>query len=347
MKFFQHCFRVLINNTRFGQMSELIRPIIRALLLKCADHNRRNCQLSVDVLLELAKGQNGGLLWSQNDEQNKSSQQFELVLSCIVEDYNIEYVTWQWLAGRLIFLDYMIKEFPNEFWLHYAPLYPNDAGYKLQNYNRLMTVVEFAVKALNCSHTTVNKLAKHIFVISSSMTVKEKGVMNQVFELLLTLEPDLQLRLRKRLQEIVNEQDPAKISCKNSKQIAYLNEPGITERWYQKFEFSTQSSSNMKKTPLQRPKDLPLSESSKMKNKKPIIKFHHEPTVVINNSQKKWGQSGLKLYNLFTRGKRDQLLPNKPDLTHSSGSSLPHKLSPRRTNQVYNSYIIIKYINSF
>uniref|UniRef100_A0A1B6BZG6 Mitogen-activated protein kinase kinase kinase n=1 Tax=Clastoptera arizonana TaxID=38151 RepID=A0A1B6BZG6_9HEMI len=325
-----YCFRVLLNNTTIGQMNELIPPIVRALLSKCADHNRRNCQLSIEVLLDFAKGQNGSHIWTLDGDQFKSNQQFELILNCIVEDFNQESVSWQWLAGRLIVLDCMIKEFPNEFWLQYIPLYPNEAGYKLQNYNRLMTVVEFAIKALNYPHSTVNKLAKHVFIVSCSMTVKEKGVMKQVYELLLPLEPDLQIRLRKKLQEMIGEWDSAKMSCQNSKQIPYLNEPGITDRSYQKVEVSTQLSSTCKKTTLQRPKDLPLTNLSKIKLKNPVIKFYHEP-VVMMNSQKKWNQPGLKLYNLFTKGKKDNLLPNKPDLPLSSHTSIS-KSFPQQTS---------------
>lgn len=43
------------------ELQRLVRPIVRALLLKCADCNRRTSQLSIDVLLELAKGQDGDL----------------------------------------------------------------------------------------------------------------------------------------------------------------------------------------------------------------------------------------------------------------------------------------------
>lgn len=316
------CLRVLLSLSKVVYICELMRPIIRTLLLKCADRNRRISQLSVDVLVDLAKGFKPDCIHPQSNDQTKSERHFDLVLSCVLEDFTTESVPWQWLAGRLIILDLLVKDFAEEFWLHYVPLCPNDTNYKLKNYSRLMSVVEFSFKALGSTHSTVNKLARHVFTVASSMTVKEKDVMSRVLELLVTLEPDLQQRLRKRLHDVLNISDHKKYSAKGSKQVATLNEPGITDCCYQKIDNSTAIAANNKKSP-QRPKDLPLTDPSKLRTKRPIMKFSHNDSGIVSTPQKRWGHSGLKLYNLLTRGKRDNVLPNKLDVlcSVSSGSS--------------------------
>lgn len=319
--YLQRCLRVLLGLSKVVYMGELMRPIIRTLLLKCADRNRRVSQLSIDVLVDLARGFKSDCISPQNNDQIKSEKHFDLVLSCILEDFTTESVPWQWLAGRLIILDLLVKDFTEEFWLHYISLYPNNTNYKLKNYNRLLSVVEFSFKALGSAHSTVNKLARHVFTVASSMTVKEKDVMSRVLELLVTLEPDLQQRLRKRLQDALNTNDHKKYSAKGSKQVATLNEPGITDCCYQKIDNNSALIITSNKKSPQRPKDLPLTDLSKLRTKRPIMKFSHNDSGIVSTPQKRWGHSGLKLYNFLTRGKRDSVLPSKLDVLCSVTST--------------------------
>ncbi|XP_069694090.1 mitogen-activated protein kinase kinase kinase 1-like isoform X2 [Periplaneta americana] len=348
------CFRVLLSyadcrtKCQLDELKDLIRPIVRTLLLKCADRNRRTAHLSAEVLVELAKGQNGELALGRHVTENRSVEGLdglELVLDCVLEDWSFDTVTWQWLAGRLIVLDHLIQDFPDEFWLQYVPLYPNESGYKLHNYNRLITVVEFAFKALRSPHSAVAKLARHVFVISSSMTARERGVFNQVLEMLSGLDPTLQTRLRKRLNQAATESgSQSQVVCQGSKKVkatrCATSEKSHVHQESQHGRVMLQDSpqqspilkslhlpTTTKSTKvmdtgcqtggsdisLPRPKDLPL-DLSKAKHKKPV-KFQHLPGISpIQLSSRRWGNSGSKLLSIFTGRKLDELLPTKPQL---------------------------------
>lgn len=351
------CFRVLLgyatcdSRCQLEELQELIRPIIRILLLKCADRNRRTARLSAEVLVELAKGQSGELALGKHVSDNPNFgglEGLELVLGCVLEEWSFGTVSWQWLAGRLIILDHLMQGFPDEFWLQYVPLYPNESGYKLRNYNRLITVVEFCFRALRSSHSTVAKLARHVFVISSSMTTKECGVFNQVLEMLSALDPNLQIRLRKRLHQAAIECGfQSQVSGKGSKKVKGVHL--VAERCHGQHESqnvrtvplnTSYQSSELKSvaTPIvvksgrvlnvacqtdvglgsgtspPNPRDLPLSVS-KIRNNKPP-RLQHLPGIcsIQIPFTKRWSSSGSKLLSLFTNKKQDELLPSKPEL---------------------------------
>jgi hypothetical protein len=334
------------------ELQELIRPIVRVLLLKCADQNRHTAHLSAEVLVELAKGQNGELALGRHISDNpnfRGLEGLELVLGCVLEEWSFDTVSWQWLAGRLIILGHLIQDFPNEFWLQYVPLYPNESGYKLHNYNRLITVVEFSFKALQSPHSTVAKLARHVFVISSSMTAKEHGVFNQVLEMLSGLDPNLQTCLRRRLHQAITESGAQSQASGQGLKKAKAAHCVVTERCHGQHEsqqggpvsLDTSHHTAALKSLLSpimvkssrvldiacqtglgpgsgtaplRPRDLPL-DLSKVKNKK-SIKFQHLPGIspIQISSSKRWSGSSSKLLSLFTNKKQDELLPTKPEL---------------------------------
>jgi hypothetical protein len=355
--YLQRCFKVLLNyascrsKCQLEEFQALIRPIIRVLLLKSADRNHRTVRLSAEVLVELAKGQNGELSLGTHVSDNPICRGFEgleLILGCVLEEWSFDTVSWQWLAGRLIILDHLIQDFPDEFWLQYLPLYPSESGYKLHNYNRLITVVEFSFKALQSPHRTVAKLAHRVFVTSSSMTAKERGVFSQVLEMLSGLDHSLQVRLRKRLHQAATE-------CGAQAQVAGLG-PGLKkgsaahciegESYHGQHKTQPVGSvpldtSSMLKplipplmmkcsssldvacqtvlgpvysTSLLRPSELPL-DVSKVKNKKPVKFQHVQGTSPVHISLSKcWSGSRSKLLSLFTNKKKDELLPTKPEL---------------------------------
>jgi mitogen-activated protein kinase kinase kinase 1 len=327
------------------ELQELIRPIIRILLLRCTDRNHNTAHLSAEILVELSKGQNGELALGKHVVDNPNTrglEGLELVLGCVLEDWSFDTVSWEWLAGRLIILDRLIQDFPNEFWLQYVPLYPNDSGYKLHNYNRLITIVEFSFKALRSPNSTVAKLARHVFVISSSMTAKERGVFNQVLEMLSSLDPNLQTRLRKRLHQAATESgSQSQAAGYGSKKVkaghCVMGERCHSQRVPQHGRSSPLHTShnavaksllpsNVLNVPCQaglrpgsgtslpRPKYLPL-DISNVKNKKPV-RFQHLPCIspIQISSPKRWSGPGSKLLSLFTNKKHGELLPTKPEL---------------------------------
>jgi hypothetical protein len=333
------------------ELQKLIRPIIRIVLLKCADRNRRTARLSAEVLVELAKGQSGELALGKHVSDNPNCgglEGLELILGCVLEEWSFDTVSWQWLAGRLIILDHLMQGFPDEFWLQYVPLYPNESGYKLRNYNRLITVVEFSFRALRSPHSTVAKLARHVFVISSSMTTKERGVFNQVLEMVSGLDPNLQIRLRKRLHQATVEcGSQSQVSGKGSKKVKGVHL--VAERGHGQHESQNVStvpldtsnrSAELKSvitpievksgrvqnvacqtdvglgsgTSLPNARNLPLSVSKMRNNKPPTLQPLPRICPIQIPLTKRWSGSGSKLLSLFTNRKRDELLPSKPEL---------------------------------
>lgn len=203
------CLRVLLSHlspssgSQVTALQELFRPLVHTLLLKCADGNRRTSQISVDSILELCRGQDGELaLATQVSASTPGLGGISFILSCILEDTPPSEAPWQWLLGRLCVLDRLVDEFPSEFQLQYVPLQPAESGYKLQNYDRLMTVVEFAFKALGSSHATVSKLARRVYICGARFAAAEPAVFHQVCDMLAKLDVSLQMRLKRRLRSM-------------------------------------------------------------------------------------------------------------------------------------------------
>jgi hypothetical protein len=355
--YLQRCFKVLLNyascrsKRQLEEFEALIRPIIRVLLLKSADRHHRTVRLSAEVLVELAKGQNGELSLGTHVPDNpicRGLEGLELILGCVLEEWSFDTVSWQWLAGRLVILDHLIRDFPDEFWLRYLPLYPSESGYKLHNYNRLITIVEFSFKALQSPHRRVGKLARSVFVTSSSLTVKERGVFNQVLEMLSALDHSLQVCLRKRLHQAATEcgaqaqvgrfgaglkrdgadhcvegdsycgqhnaQPVGSVALDTSAVLKPLICP-LMMKCSSSLDAACQTGLGpVYSTSLLRQSEPPL-DVSEVKYRKPVKCQHLQGTSPVHISLSKcWIGSRSKLLSLFTNKKKDELLPTKPEL---------------------------------
>ncbi|MPC32779.1 Mitogen-activated protein kinase kinase kinase 1 [Portunus trituberculatus] len=215
------CLRVLLahlspcSSTQVGELQELLRPLVYTLLLKCADGNRRTSQISVDSILELSRGQEGELaLATQTACPTPGLGGISFVLSCILDDTPPSEAPWQWLLGRLCVLDRLLDKFPSEFQLQYMPLQAGvESGYKLEHYDRLVTVVEFAFKALGSSHATVSKLARRVYICGARFAAAEPAVFHQVCDMLTKLDVSLQARLKRRLQSMQGQHGDRKLSA--------------------------------------------------------------------------------------------------------------------------------------
>ncbi|KAF2354277.1 Protein kinase domain [Trinorchestia longiramus] len=183
-------------------LQELLRPLLHTLLLKCADGNRRTSQISVDSLLELSRGQEGELALGRDQGGSLSLGGVQYVLSCILDEAPPQEAPWQWLLGRLCVLDRLLDQFPEQFQIQMVSLQPAESGYKLQHYDRLMTVVEFAFKALGSSHATVAKLARRVYICGARMAAAEPNVFRHVCDMLGKLDISLQMRLKRRLRSL-------------------------------------------------------------------------------------------------------------------------------------------------
>lgn len=210
------CLRALLahlspTSAQVVGLRELFRPLVHTLLLKCADGNRRTSQISVDSILELCRGQEGELaLATQLPAPTPTMAPapgpglggISFVLSCILDDVAPQEAPWQWLLGRLCVLERLLDTYPSEFQLQYQSLQPAESGYKLQHYDRLMTVVEFAFRALGSSHATVAKLARRVYICGARFAAAEPAVFHQVCDMLAKLDVSLQMRLKRRLRSM-------------------------------------------------------------------------------------------------------------------------------------------------
>ena len=105
---------------------------------------------------------------------------------------------------------------------------------------RLVSMLEFCANALRSPHVTVSRLARHLFValINVAMDVTYPMPIQRACQLISTLEPTLQARLRKMLQHPIPQSpvgDPGKrdgiclfeIYCQVALHLYILNLPFV------------------------------------------------------------------------------------------------------------------------
>ena len=214
-------------------LGDVIKPLVQILLSRCSDSNRRTARLSIETLVELGKGANGELAVGKHTRDHlvnyTSVGGVEYVLQIIFSD-KINTQSWQVLLGKLLTLDRYLEEFSEEFYLQCVALPFLDSGYQLKNYDRLMTVVEFAFELMNNSHANVSTIARRVFVLASRLSTSEPGVYNQILDMVATLDSSLQTRLKRRMRAAVenwrredsvgaHSQQPTTSICKASKEL--------------------------------------------------------------------------------------------------------------------------------
>ncbi|KAK3922207.1 Mitogen-activated protein kinase kinase kinase 1, partial [Frankliniella fusca] len=353
------CLQVMLNHARCrgtssdaDELQRLVRPIVRALLLKCADCNRRTSQLSIDVLLELAKGQEGDLAIGSQTSSScamDEGRNLNLVLSCILEDGvgEVSSSNWQSLAGRLVMLERLLHTFQSDF------ISPNHSHSPILGTGgqRLVSMLEFCANALRSPHVTVNRLARLLFVslVNISMDVAFPTPIQRACQLINTLEPTLQARLRKMLQQPTVQSPVVEGGKKDATptttpQMARKASPlksDVSPARSSSFQSNTPSlppkpSRLVPTTSPPRPKDLDLSRT---RTRRPV-KFQHLPGIGVSSgqspsppllggvSQKRSGPlhapSGSRLVNLFRKNSKSEdisVLPTKPACI--AGSPVP------------------------
>ena len=134
------------------------------------------------------------------------------VMRSIIEAYDEETVQWQWLLGRLCTLDKLLETFPTEFVLRQkqpnirtcpdAEPNPDD---RPTNYDVLIMMLEFSVKAVNNSHTRIGKLSRKVFILASRLAAHLPDIFREIEGMLSTLDRTLQERMRKRLNGVADE----------------------------------------------------------------------------------------------------------------------------------------------
>ncbi|XP_070563625.1 mitogen-activated protein kinase kinase kinase 1-like [Ptychodera flava] len=196
------------------RLQSYLKPVMEAILFKCADGNRRTSQLSISTLVELCRGQNGELAIGREivNPGTDGIGGVKFVMTTIVTSSTNSNPSsnWQWLLGRLYVIDKLLDQFPQEFAL--GPCRDNDtidsAYASRQNYENqdfLLSVLKFALPAVTNSHASVAKYGKRIFVNISRMVVHASEIFLQVSGMLEDLPPTPGKRMKRRLLGINEE----------------------------------------------------------------------------------------------------------------------------------------------
>jgi len=181
------------------QIKNQIRPIIQSILIKCADGNRRISEVSTDALYEISKGQDGEMAVGKHAVCSLSNGLggVEYLLHIVLEERDLHSVSWQWIMGRLVLLERMIQEIPEDFSLE-------NKNAQI-NFNRLMMIIDFTFQNLSSSHSNVSKTARKVFILAARNTVCDNTTFDQVWDLTGALDRTLQMRIRKQLTSAIEE----------------------------------------------------------------------------------------------------------------------------------------------
>ena len=187
------------DDIQLQQIKNQMRPLIQSILIKCADGNRRISEVSTDALYELCRGQEGEMALGKHAVCSLPNGfgGIEYLLHIVLEERDLHSVSWQWIMGRLVLLERIIQELPEDFSL--------ENKNAQTNFNRLMMIIDFTFQNLSSSHANVSKIARKVFILAARNTACDNTTFNQVWELIGALDPTLQIRIRKRLTSAIEE----------------------------------------------------------------------------------------------------------------------------------------------
>ncbi|XP_064624715.1 mitogen-activated protein kinase kinase kinase 1-like isoform X2 [Lineus longissimus] len=189
-------------------LKKCLMPVVEIILTKCADSNRRTSQLALSTLEELAKCQQGELAIGRRTTTTDIvglDDGVDFILKCILKDYSQHSVHWQWLLGRLYMIDRLIDRYPTHFILRQHASEHEDGEKIPGNYERLLSVLKFALKEVNNSHTKIGKYARRVYILSARLTVHIPEIFSQIEGMLSSLDRSLHLRMKRRLSVVANE----------------------------------------------------------------------------------------------------------------------------------------------
>lgn len=136
-------------------------------------------------------------------------------MSCLTEKCNNSDVSWQWLLGRLYSIERLMKDCPTEFLPRQRPDgassesslelmgATSDDEERPQNYDRLLTVAEFAVKAVSNCHARISRVAKRVFLLAARYAAHLDSLVKEFFSLLNELDFAHKKSLKRQLEKIV------------------------------------------------------------------------------------------------------------------------------------------------
>ena len=196
---------------QLSQIRSQMRPIVQSILVKCADGNKRISELSAETLFQMCQGQHGEYHLKNQSSCSPQDGLFgvDFILERIVlEERDIQSVSWQWIMGRMVLLEKLIKDLPEDFSL--------DNKNRITNFSRLMKIIEFTFLNLASSHVNVCKIARKVFILAARNTASDNETFNQVWNLLDTLDHTLGMRMKKKLTTAIEEYYTGNTRASNS-----------------------------------------------------------------------------------------------------------------------------------
>jgi hypothetical protein len=187
-----------------------IRPILHSILLKCADGQKRMAELSLETISELCLEQTFQLEGhcGQKPRSLNERKSLELIVfQMLLEDKDS---SWQYTMGKLLALDHLLSK------ATVSPEEKLDSGmgseqypYQTKSYSQkslgrdpLFVALDLSFQNLSNSHSRVAKMALKVFVASANLlTTLDSSAFEDVWKLVLTLGPTLQLTLKKKVQD--------------------------------------------------------------------------------------------------------------------------------------------------
>ncbi|KAM6468828.1 mitogen-activated protein kinase kinase kinase 1 [Liasis olivaceus] len=196
--------------TERTKLQQLLKPVVETILVKCADANSRTSQLSVSTLMEMCKGQAGELAIGREILKSGSIGigGIDFVLNCILGTQP-ESNNWQALLGRLCLIDRLLLEFPGEFYPHIVSGDVLQADAIIDRYKKLLSLLSFALRSIDNSHSMVGKLSRRIFLSAARMVARVPQVFVKLLEMLSMTSSIHHTRMRRRLMAIADEMEIA------------------------------------------------------------------------------------------------------------------------------------------
>lgn len=140
------------------------------------------------------------------------------LVNCLTEKYTPSEVSWQWLLGRLYIVERLVIEFPTEFLPRQRPdgassesslemigARSKDEEERPQNYDRLLIVAEFAIRAVTNQHGRISRVAKRVFLLAARYAAHLENLISEFLNLLNDLDFTHKKSLKKQLNKIVAE----------------------------------------------------------------------------------------------------------------------------------------------
>ncbi|XP_019645243.1 PREDICTED: mitogen-activated protein kinase kinase kinase 1-like [Branchiostoma belcheri] len=170
-------------------LQDMLRPVVDVILIKCTDgaKNRRNrtCQLSLSTLLELAKGQDGGLATASELPRAESLAVGDLpfLLSCILAPPPAD-AAWQYFLGRLNVIERIIEDFPNHF-VRQGSQSPRSNSPPFDT-EPLASVLSYVCECVKSPHPKLAKQSKDLFLKIARWVSSVPSVFKYIFSILST-----------------------------------------------------------------------------------------------------------------------------------------------------------------